>query len=248
VGRTGLSSTLTRRTDLRFAGAVARVELTRAQLEQMTADLLDRVAAITARTVELARSKGVDYFDDVFLVGGMSQMPAIATMLRDRLGLNARLTEPHLAVAKGAALYAVICQVRSNLVGDGMSRHTVEEAADRLGMSSDRVRSIADKRVAGVLPRAFGVMVVDPKDPLAMTNPFAARKIILHLLWPNTALPADSGPYPGATVTNNQRIVEIEVWEQAGPEPSEELADNVRIGSGILHGLPPRPAGSPFEV
>lgn len=243
-----LSSTMSRRTDLRFRGAVAKVELTRAQLEELTADLLDRVVDITRRTVELAKMKGVDHFDGVFLVGGMSRMPAVAARLRDRLGLGARLHEPDLAVAKGAALYAVIHQVRSQAADHGLTSISVEQAADRLGISTEQVQNMAGKRVAGVLPRAFGVMGVDPKDPQAMTNPLAARKMIAHLLFPGTALPADSGPYPFAVAINNQRMVEIEVWEQTGPEPSEELADNLRIGRGMLRNLPPRPAGSPFEI
>ncbi|MER5393925.1 Hsp70 family protein [Saccharopolyspora sp. NPDC002686] len=43
-------------------------------------------------------------------------------------------------------------------------------------------------------------------------------------------------------------MVEIEVWEQAGPTPSEELADNTKIGHGMLTGIPARPAGCRIEV
>jgi len=47
----------------------------------------------------------------------------------------------------------------------------------------------------------------------------------------------------------NQRIVEIEVWEQQGAVVSEEPSHNTLIGKGMMTGLPPRrPAGSQFEV
>lgn len=234
-----LSRTRGRRTDLRFAGAVARVELSREKLEELTADLLDRVVAITGRTVELARRKGVGHVDDILLVGGMSKMPAVAARIADRLGVRPRHHEPDLAVAKGAALFALLNRARTG---------PAEAVADRLNVPAEQVRSLAAKKVTTVLPRAFGVKAVDPRDPLATTNPLAARKMIAHLLPANTALPADSGPYPFGVATDNQRMVEIEVWEQTSPQESEELADNALIGRGLLRNLPPRPAGSPFEV
>jgi molecular chaperone DnaK (HSP70) len=73
--------------------------------------------------------------------------------------------------------------------------------------------------------------------------------MILHLLPANTPLPADTGPYPFATAVDGQRTLGIEVWEQAGPEESEELADNRKVGDGLLRNLPARlPAGTPFEI
>ncbi|MGH3937861.1 MAG: Hsp70 family protein [Pseudonocardiaceae bacterium] len=247
-----LSRTESRRTDLRFAGAVARLELTRNTLEELTADLLDRVVEITERTIDLARRKGVPGFDDVVLVGGMTRMPAVGQRLTDRLGLTPRLHEPDLAVAKGAALFARILQVKQTLSehgSGGISRAAAENAADHLGMSVEQVEGIAAKRVTTVVPRAFGVKAVDPQDPLFQTKPFAARQMIMHLLRANTPLPADTGPYPFGTGVDNQRAIEIEVWEQQGSVESSELIHNTLIGKGMMTGLPARkPAGTPVEV
>ena len=44
----------------------------------------------------------------MLLVGGMTKMPVIARTLRDRFGLARRLQDPHLAVAKGAAIFALV--------------------------------------------------------------------------------------------------------------------------------------------
>jgi molecular chaperone DnaK len=246
-----LSRTESRRTNLRFAGAVANLELTRQTLEELTADLLDRVVEITERTIALARRRGVAGFDDVILVGGMTRMPAVARLLADRLGLDVRLHEPDLAVAKGAALFARIRQVRRTVhaVDGGISRAAAESAADHLGMSVEQVQSIAAKKVTTVVPRAFGIKATDPRDPLFKTDPLAARQMIVHLLRANTPLPADTGPYPFGIGFDNQRMVEIEVWEQKGAVASDELGHNTFIGKGIMTGMPPhRPAGSPFEV
>ena len=40
----------------------------------------------------------------------------------------------------------------------------------------------------------------------------------------------------------------LEVWEQAGSVASEELEDNTLIGQALLSDLPPRRAGTPFQV
>lgn len=246
-----LSRVESRRTDLRFAGAVARLELTRGTLEELTADLLDRVVEITERTVDLAQRKRVQTFDDVVLVGGMTRMPAVGQRLADRLGLEPRLHEPDLAVAKGAALFARILQARRALPerGGGISRAAAESAADHLGMSVEQVAAIAAKKVTTAVPRAFGVKATDPRDPLFKTDPLAARQMIVHLLRANTPLPADTGPYPFGIGFENQRMVEIEVWEQQGPVESDELVHNTLIGKGMMTGLPARkPVGTPFEV
>ena len=103
-----LSATRARKHNMRFDGSVVQVELTREQLEELTSELLERTMEITERTLAVAREKGVERFDDVLLVGGMTIMPVIAQTLRERFGLDARLRDPHLAVAKGAALFALI--------------------------------------------------------------------------------------------------------------------------------------------
>ena len=120
--------------------------------------------------------------------------------------------------------------------------------ADQLGISEEQVRSIARKRVATVVPRAFGLKVVDIKDPVFATDPDRARDYIVHLLTANTPLPADTGPETFRTVKANQRQVSLEVWEQAGAVASKELEHNTHIGEGVLSDLPARPAGAPFQV
>jgi molecular chaperone DnaK (HSP70) len=111
------------------------------------------------------------------------------------------------------------------------------------------VRRLAAARVAGVVPRAFGVIGIDGSDPVALTDPMRARRMVVHLLLANTALPADTGPYTFVTSIDNQRMVEIEVWEQAGPDLSDDLTANRKVGRGMLRNLPERlPARTPIEV
>lgn len=232
-----LSSVQARRHVMRLDGTTTVAELTRDGVEALTSGLLDRTVAVIDRAVAAARGKGVTRFDEVLLVGGMSRFPAVGRVLRERFGVETRLHEPELAVAKGAALFA-----RSR-------RASPAASAGAAAAPAPEIRRLAAAQVAAVVPRAFGVKAVDGRDPLAQTEPLRARQVILHLLAANTQLPADTGPYSFATAVENQRTLGIEVWEQAGPDESEDPADNRKVGEGLLRNLPARlPAGTPFEI
>ncbi len=256
-----LSVRETARHNLRFDGAAVRVELGRDDFESLTSDLLERTLTITERTVKAAEERGVTGFDDVLLVGGMTRMPAVTAALRDRFGFVPHLHEPDLAVAKGAALFALVRQIKNVLateeeleqegssasVNGDVPRRRVEEVGHRLGMTADQVERLADKTITSVSPRAFGVKTIDSSDPVFARNPEAARNYISHLLTANTPLPATvEDGY--ATVWPDQEEVFVEVWEQAGSVASEEMEHNVPIGEAMLSGLPAGPAGIPLRV
>ena len=248
-----LSSVKSARHIMRFGGAVSQVELSRDKLEELTKGLLDKTVAVTERTIDTARDKGVTRFDDVLLVGGMTRMPVVAQVLKERLGLTPRQHQPDFAVAKGAALFALTrtIQPAGGMAGGGMAgrRQSAQDIAASTGLTVPEVEALARKRVTTVVSRGFGVMGIDARDPLALTDPIRARKMIVHLLRANTPLPEDTGPFTFYTASDNQRMVVIEVWEQAGAEQSEELADNRKIGQGLLTGIPARrPAQTPIEV
>jgi molecular chaperone DnaK len=242
-----LSATMARKHNVRFDGSVAQLELTREHLEELTSELLERTIDITGRTIATAQKKGVERFDDVLLVGGMTIMPAIARTLKERFGLEARLQDPHLAVAKGAALFALMKKVQVSIPRDG-DRSATEQVAQDTGLRVEQVESLMAKHVTTVVPRAFGLKVVDQDDPVYKIDPKRARQYISHLLTANTPLPADTGPQPYSTVFDNQTEVKLEVWEQAGAIASEEVRHNTHIGEGRLQDLPPRPAKTPFQV
>ncbi|MFF9915675.1 Hsp70 family protein, partial [Streptomyces sp. NPDC013457] len=80
--------------------------LTRAQFEQLTADLLERCKAPFHQAV---RDAGIDVpdVDHVILVGGSTRMPAVSELVRELTGKNPhRGVNPDEVVAIGAALQA----------------------------------------------------------------------------------------------------------------------------------------------
>ncbi|MCA1675845.1 MAG: Hsp70 family protein, partial [Actinobacteria bacterium] len=103
-----LSKVESRPVPLRGAGTAARVDVSRAEFEAVTDDLLDKTLEIVQRTLDTLEQKAPGTtVDEVLLVGGSTKMPAVAQRLRAKFGWEPKLHDPELAVAKGAALYAL---------------------------------------------------------------------------------------------------------------------------------------------
>ncbi len=88
------------------AGVRVRREVSRAEFEDLTRDLLERTESTTALVVKQAGLAWSD-IDKVLLVGGSTRMPMVAEMLRRVTGKEPdRSQSPDEVVAHGAALYA----------------------------------------------------------------------------------------------------------------------------------------------
>jgi molecular chaperone DnaK len=107
-----LSSTMTTQINLPFVTATQDgpkhldLQLTRAKLEEITADLLERTVGPTKQALadaELDPSK----IDHVVLVGGMTRMPAVQAKVKELIGKDPHKgVNPDEVVAVGAALQA----------------------------------------------------------------------------------------------------------------------------------------------
>jgi len=243
-----LSSVQSRRYPMRFDGRSCTPELTRTQFEDMASDKLEMTMNITARTIETAKNAGISTFDEVLLVGGSSRVPAVAAMLHERFGFEPRMLDPDLAVAKGAALFALIESVKIALpdAEDGavpeVSEAKVEDVANKLGITAEKVRQLAGKTVTTVVPRAFGVLSTHLDENEQEIHS------ISHILEANRPLPASPDTQKFYTLYPDQVAIKIEIWEQAGAVSSSDLADNNKIGEGRISGLPPLPRSSPLDV
>ncbi len=81
--------------------------LTRAKLNELTSDLLERVVAPVRQALEDAKEKGVSDIDHVVLVGGMTRMPAVQEKVKELTGKDPhRGVNPDEVVAVGAAIQA----------------------------------------------------------------------------------------------------------------------------------------------
>ena len=83
------------------------MRLTRAKLDELTADLLDRVVAPVRQALDDAKDKGAATIDHVVLVGGMTRMPAVQEKVKELTGKEPhRGVNPDEVVAVGAAIQA----------------------------------------------------------------------------------------------------------------------------------------------
>ncbi len=81
--------------------------LTRAKLNELTADLLDRTIAPVRQALDDAKDKGAAQIDHVVLVGGMTRMPAVQEKVKELTGKEPhRGVNPDEVVAVGAAIQA----------------------------------------------------------------------------------------------------------------------------------------------
>jgi molecular chaperone DnaK (HSP70) len=244
-----LSVQESRPVQLRFAGAAARIDVTRAEFETMTADLLDRTIEIVRRTLDTlqARAPGT-MIDEVLLVGGSTRMPMVAERLVKEFGWDPKLHDPELAVAKGAAIFAlsrVVYKMQqeakdsagSDAEGEREAAKVVTDVARQYGMSEQMVKQLSGKKTQGVLSKAFGVRLQDSHNP--------DRLYVEHLAFANDPLPTGDRTLIVQTVHHTQTEVLIALYEQAGAVVSEELSANnpLNDGSGRITGIPPQPVG-----
>jgi molecular chaperone DnaK len=259
----------------RYSGTAAKITVTRKQFEEMTADLLEETIRITRRTLDEAEQRypGIgDQISQLLLVGGSCWMPAVAERLKQEFSWEPRLSDPDLAVAKGAALYAAGQTVRfveageadqAGEDGDGgsgrgtglpapgpVTEEAVQEVARRIGVDEEKVRDLAQRTVVNVLPKAIGVKLLDTSKPGWEDDPDGAS-YIEHLIPAQTKLASETQTLVANTVVPSQPAIEIEIWEQAGEVPSPDLAANHRVDDrGLIEGLATYtlPTGSPVNI
>jgi molecular chaperone DnaK len=81
--------------------------LTRAKLNELSADLVDRIVSPVRQALDDAKDKGADKIDHVVLVGGMTRMPAVQEKVKELTGKEPhRGVNPDEVVAVGAAIQA----------------------------------------------------------------------------------------------------------------------------------------------
>lgn len=255
-----LSKVDSRPVALRGAGASARIDVTRAQFEEMTKDLLDKTVDIVRRTLDTlkVKSPGVEV-DEVLLVGGSTSMPAVAERLRAEFGWDAKLHDPHLAVAKGAALYALGRVVHkeqaaareeagSDVEAEARAEKAIGDLEAKTGIAAGTLSDLAAKQTSNVLPKAFGVKLLDTSEPGWEAKP--ETFYVEHLVHANDTLPAGPRLLDASTVYEGQREIEIELYEQSGAVAGRGMSENkfLNEGRGSITGLPPLPKGSPLQI
>ncbi|MGH3156767.1 MAG: Hsp70 family protein, partial [Streptosporangiaceae bacterium] len=184
-----LSARISRPVAVRTPAGRIKVTLTRADLDACCGDLFDATVEIIERVLASAELDGGRDIDEVIMVGGSSRLPMLAPRLTQLLGTTPRLTDPDLAVAKGAALRAHHLAGTPQLTALTAVRRGQDGSTDRTG------------QVIPATPRAVGILVEDSFDPSGQ------RSFVDHLVAANTPLPAERTEERFGTILDNQQSV-----------------------------------------
>ncbi|MEI9975281.1 MAG: Hsp70 family protein [Ignavibacteriota bacterium] len=244
-------------------GSRARVEITRGKQEELTVDLLDQTIALTRHVLEEGKSRGVTSIAKMLLVGGSSLMPCVARRVAAEFGIETEMFEPHLAVAKGAALVGAqilageliadeVAALRGTDKGgvdlSKLDAKTLEEAGRRAAAKAGNVYRLGGKELAAVAMRTYGDVTSKGFGVVAWDEN-SGRDEVVYLIHSNSPVPADITETGFGTRVANQTSVEIRVMEQGGQAESEDVSNNVELVSGEISGIPPGlGAGSPIHV
>ena len=206
-------------------GMVETVDLSRAQFESMTEDLLSQTETTLRLTVQEA---GLDFgqIDECLLVGGSTRMSAVRSMIQSLLGREPRhLINPDECVALGASIHAVMMQMRLGSQGKAVPLPSVhDEQLDRFRQMEEH---LINAHTLGILAlNGGGGQVVVPIIPRRATIPRREMRTF------RTSAP-------------NQQQIRIVVMEGEGEQP-EACA---QLGTCLIKGLPEGLAqGTPIEV
>lgn len=227
------------------SGSRAKIAVTREDLERVTAPLLEQTEIPLTRVLETAKEKEPGLtIDEVILVGGSSRMTAVTKLVERLTGKKPLLVEPDLAVAKGAALAAMISKLGGVVNAESspaVQQQSIAQIAAETGIDAGQLAALSEKKVANVLPKSIGIRVVDH-----LNNPY-----IDYLVNQNDMIPlSEPVVREYSTIADGQEEVDLTLYQQASDVPSEDVAlnDIISGSESMLTGIPPLPKGQPIQV
>ncbi|GAA2374021.1 Hsp70 family protein [Dactylosporangium salmoneum] len=151
---------------VRVPGLAEPLHLTREELERVAGPLVDRAVELT-RTALTGLDLGGPAFAGVFLVGGSSRLPLVATTLQARLKVAPKVPEQNeLPVAFGAFLADPVPRSRAAGAGSAAGPLRARYVAEALAKIEDpaelarRLNELAPAGAAQVLPLLGAAQVV----------------------------------------------------------------------------------------
>lgn len=236
------------------AGKGQRVELTRDKFDELTSSLLETTAAMTRDAVAEAAHLGSPTIDLILLVGGSSRMPQVQTRLQQEFpGVEQKLFDPELAVAKGAAIYANNTRIQetyADLMESMFGKRDV--AVDTLPVSVQRE---VEEKVARALPgthrkaiasglRTEVINVCSKNFGLVVCDRATRQEEVCYLIKRNSPVPAEVQEEFG-TLDDNQASVDLQIIESSAEEgpgrplPTDAGDPTCRRLKTVTFNLPP---------
>ena len=215
-------------------GKRIKLEVTRKEFDEITKILLNETLNKTNEVVRIAKSKGYDEIDEVLLVGGSTRMPQVKNTICEKFGKEkVKIFEPDEAVAKGAAIYAVDVYLNNKKIVETEASDIIKE--NKLNPDDYKENLSVETEMIGVggvfreivtaTTKSFGVKAVKDGEPIClnmikknelMEKGFIEEKRIFK------------------TMSDNQEIVNIEIYESDYMDDVIDVDDDFYIGNAIL--------------
>lgn len=196
-------------------------EVTRKEFDECTKHLLDQVR----KTIQELRNDlfdaGIDEIDKIIMVGGATRMLQIENLLKELYPNTELFTrDQDEAVAKGAAIYA-------KLLSDSTK-----------GLRLSIKKSFRPKKLNRISTRSYG---------LAALLGDGGEKKVCNMIYRSSELPVvKKKTY--YTCCENQRSVNLKVYETTSSEPHVAINENELLGRCILNIEGDLPKESDIEV
>ena len=215
-------------------GKRIKLEVTRKEFDEITKILLNETLNKTNEVVRIAKSKGYDEIDEVLLVGGSTRMLQVKDTICEKFGKEkVKIFEPDEAVAKGAAIYAVDVYLNNKKIVETEASDIIKE--NKLNPDDYKENLSVETEMIGVggvfreivtaTTKSFGVKAVKDGEPIClnmikknelMEKGFIEEKRIFK------------------TMSDNQEIVNIEIYESDYMDDVIDVDDDFYIGNAIL--------------
>jgi molecular chaperone DnaK (HSP70) len=208
--------------NVQFQGVSSRISLTREKFDELTEGLLAQTLSYVETTIQDARKKGVDSFDQVLLVGGSSRMPQVKIAVDKCLNCDAKITDPDECVAKGAAIFAMNKSYEEAI--DAYENGNTEECPDMVKYSTT---------IVNVTSKTYGTSVEQDK--------------IANLIMANTTLPTEGEDY-FVTGVDNQKFIPIDIYESNETEKIINRSIGECIADEKIAVTKAYPKGTPIKM
>ncbi len=156
------------------AGNAIRIDLTRAEFEMRTANLVDRTRFTTKKVLGDARLHWTD-LSRILLVGGSTRMPMVSKMLREETGIEPdQSLAADEAVAHGAAIYANLLrkaeQKSREFTVTNVNAHALGVLGVELSTKRKRTRVVLDRNTPLPAKKSAVFQTVTDSQPSVAVN------------------------------------------------------------------------------
>ena len=208
-------------------GCSTKLEITREQFEEQTADLLERTAFTTRQTLKEAKLKW-DELDHILLVGGSTRMPQVPQMLKSLSGLEPDCTlSPDEAVAHGAAIHAGVL-LKQKSAGK-LSPKIRNVNSHSLGVVANDVETKV-AHVVKIIPRNTPIPVVAKR--VFKTHRDAQESILVKIVEGESEFPDDCAVVGQCSIWDipEDLPVDTPIEVRFGYKENGRLAVQVQVG------------------